>query len=69
MAVAGTPAPVLASLRQSLARALASDAVRSRADGAGFEITPSTPQAVRERMAADTALVQPLIAAGRVAKF
>jgi tripartite-type tricarboxylate transporter receptor subunit TctC len=69
MAVAGTPAPVLATLQQGLAVALASSAVRSRAEGAGFDITPSSPQAVRERMAADTALVQPLIAAGRVAKF
>lgn len=69
MAVAGTPVSVLATLQQGLAVALASKAVRSRAEGAGFDITPSNPQAVRERMAADTALVQPLIAAGRVAKF
>ena len=69
MAVAGTPAPVLASLQQGMATALASEAVLSRALSAGFEITPSTPQAVRERMAADTALVRPLIAAGRIAKI
>ena len=69
MAVAGTPAPVLAALQQGMATALASEAVLSRALSAGFEITPSTPQAVRERMAADTALVRPLIAAGRIAKI
>jgi tripartite-type tricarboxylate transporter receptor subunit TctC len=67
MAVAGTPAPLLAQLRQDIAGALASAAVRSRAADAGFEITPSTPQAVHDRMAADSALVRPLIAAGRVA--
>jgi len=69
MAVAGTPAPVLASLRLGIGQALASDAVLSRAETAGFEITPSTPQAVRERVAADTAMVGPLIAAGRIARF
>ena len=69
MAVAGTPAPVLASLQLGIGKALASDAVLSRAETAGFEITPSTPQAVRERVAADTAMVGPLIAAGRIARF
>jgi len=66
MARAGTPAPVLTTLQLSLAEALASPAVRSRAEAAGFDITPSTAQAVRDRMAAETATVQPLIAAGRV---
>lgn len=69
MAVAGTPPPVLSALQQGLAQALASDAVRSRADAAGFEITPSTAQGVRDRMAAESALVRPLIAAGRVVKL
>jgi tripartite-type tricarboxylate transporter receptor subunit TctC len=67
--VAGTPAPVLAALQQGIGQALASDAVRSRAENAGFEITPSTPQAVRERMQADSAMVRPLIAAGRIARY
>ena len=66
MTRAGTPSPVLTTLQLSLAQALASAAVRSRAEAAGFDITPSTAQAVRERMAAETAAVQPLIAAGRV---
>ena len=69
MAVAATPAPVLAALQHGIGLALASDAVRSRAEAAGFEITPSTPQAVRDRMAADTATVRPLIAAGRISKL
>lgn len=66
MARAGTPADVLTTLQLSLAQALASHAVRSRAEAAGFDITPSSAQAVRERMAAETATVQPLITAGRV---
>jgi tripartite-type tricarboxylate transporter receptor subunit TctC len=69
MAVAGTPASVLAALQQGIGKALASDAVRHRAESTGFEITPSTPQAVRERMQADSAMVRPLIAAGRIARF
>jgi tripartite-type tricarboxylate transporter receptor subunit TctC len=69
MTVAGTPAPVLAALQQGLGKALASDAVRHRAETAGFEITPSAPQAVRERMQADSAMVRPLIAAGRIARY
>ena len=69
MTVAGTPAPVLAALQQGIGQALASDAVRKRADNAGFEITPSTPQAVRERMQADVDLVRPLIAAGRISRY
>ena len=69
MAVAATPAPVLAALQHGIGLALASDAVRSRAEAAGFEITPSTPQAVRDRMAADTATVRPLIAAGRISRL
>jgi tripartite-type tricarboxylate transporter receptor subunit TctC len=69
MAVAATPAPVLAALQQGIGQALASDAVRKRAENAGFEITPSSPQAVRERMQADSAMVLPLIAAGRIARY
>jgi tripartite-type tricarboxylate transporter receptor subunit TctC len=69
MTVAGTPAPVLAALQQGIGQALASDAVRKRAENAGFEITPSSPQAVRERMQADSAMVRPLIAAGRIARY
>jgi tripartite-type tricarboxylate transporter receptor subunit TctC len=67
--VADTPAPVLAALQQGIGKALASDTVRGRAENAGFEITPSTPQAVRERMQADSAMVRPLIAAGRIARY
>ena len=43
-------------------RALGTTEVRARAEQAGFEITPSTPQALRERIEADVALYAPLVA-------
>jgi tripartite-type tricarboxylate transporter receptor subunit TctC len=67
MAVAGTPAPVVEKLQRDIAGVLGQAEVRDRAAQAGFEITPSTPQAVRERMQADTAQYAPLVAEGRIA--
>lgn len=67
--VAGTPEPVLAKLQADLAQALQQPALRARAEQAGFELTPSTPQALVERMLADTALYAPLVAAGRIARY
>jgi tripartite-type tricarboxylate transporter receptor subunit TctC len=69
MAVAGTPPEVVAQLQRDIAAALATAEVRGRAEQAGFEITPSTPQALRERMQADTALYAPLVSEGRIAKI
>jgi tripartite-type tricarboxylate transporter receptor subunit TctC len=69
MAVAGTPAPVIEQLRRDIAAALGDAEVRSRAENAGFEITASTPQALRERIAADTALYAPLVSEGRIARL
>jgi tripartite-type tricarboxylate transporter receptor subunit TctC len=69
VAVAGTPPVVLERLQHDLGEALASDEVRGRAEQAGFEITPSTAQALRERIEADTALYAPLISEGRVARM
>ena len=69
VAVAGTPPEVVDQLRRDLAAALASPEVRSRAEQAGFEITPSTPQAVRERIDADTALYAPLVNEGRLQRL
>lgn len=69
VAVAGTPAPVLDRLQHDITGALAETPVRRAADQAGFELIPSTPQAVRERIEADTALVRPLLAEGRIARF
>ena len=69
LAVAGTPAPVLAQLEQDIAAALAAPEVRQPTEQAGFELTPSTPQALRERMLADAALYAPLVAEGRIARL
>jgi tripartite-type tricarboxylate transporter receptor subunit TctC len=69
VAVAGTPAPVLRGLQQDIAAVLDSPEVRSRAGTAGFEITPSTPQAVLDRVQADMAQVRPLIAEGRLTQL
>lgn len=67
--VAGTPQPVQDQLQRDLVAAMGSPDVRSRADQAGFEITPSTPRALRERIDADVALYAPLVAEGRVARL
>jgi tripartite-type tricarboxylate transporter receptor subunit TctC len=69
VAVAGTPAPVLEQLQADLRRALASPEVLQRAQTAGFEITPSTPQALRQRIDADVATYRPLVSEGRVARL
>ncbi|MBN8492526.1 MAG: tripartite tricarboxylate transporter substrate binding protein [Burkholderiales bacterium] len=65
--VAGTPAPLLERLQHDIVLALNQPEVRRQAAQAGFEITPSSPQALRERMAADRALYAPLVSEGRVA--
>jgi tripartite-type tricarboxylate transporter receptor subunit TctC len=67
--VAGTPPATLEQLQRDIVAALASAEVRKRAEQAGFEITPSTPQALRERIAADSALYEPLVVEGRVARL
>lgn len=69
VARAGTPAPVLEQLQRDIAAALGAPDVVLRAELAGFEITPSTPQALRERIAADRAAVAPLVAEGRIARM
>jgi tripartite-type tricarboxylate transporter receptor subunit TctC len=67
--VAGTPADTLAQLQRDIVAALGHAEVLKRAEQAGFEITPSTPQALRERIAADSALYGPLVSEGRVARL
>ena len=69
VAPAGTPAVVLAQLQDDLQAALAAPELRQRTEQAGFELTPGTPQAMRERMAADLALVKPLLDEGRITRF
>jgi tripartite-type tricarboxylate transporter receptor subunit TctC len=67
--VAGTPQPVADQLQRDLLAAIDTPDVKARADQAGFELTPSTPQALRERIAADVALYRPLVAEGRIARI
>jgi tripartite-type tricarboxylate transporter receptor subunit TctC len=69
VAVAATPAPVVAQLQRDIVAVLGTPEVRSRAAQAGFEITPSSPQALRNRMRSDLALYAPLISEGRVAQI
>ena len=69
VAVAGTPAPVVDQLQRDILAVLGLAEVRDRATLAGFEITPSTPQALRDRIHADIALYAPLVAEGRIAQI
>ena len=69
MTVAETPRPVIERLQRDIATALAAGEVRRRAEQAGFELTPSTPRAVVERMALDRALYAPLVSEGRIARL
>ncbi len=68
VARAGTPAPILEQLHRDLMQTLASDAVRERIEGAGFQLAPSTPQQMRDLIAADAALYLPLVREGRVSR-
>lgn len=52
-AVEGTPAPVLARLRQSLDETLAEPAVKQRFASAAMEIIPTSAAAFQQRMVAD----------------
>jgi len=69
VAVARTAPPVVEQLRRDIARVLDIADVRSRAENAGFEITPSTPEALSARIEADIALYTPLIREGRIARL
>jgi tripartite-type tricarboxylate transporter receptor subunit TctC len=69
VALAGTPAPVLQQLQADIAAAMANPELRSRTEAAGFELTPSTPQALLERVEADMAAYRPLFTEGRIARL
>jgi tripartite-type tricarboxylate transporter receptor subunit TctC len=56
MAPAGTPAPAIARLNAALNAALADGSVRARLVQAGADPVSSTPEAVAERMRAETAM-------------
>jgi tripartite-type tricarboxylate transporter receptor subunit TctC len=69
VALAGTPAPLLEQLLRDLTTAMTRPEVLARTQQAGFEITPSTPQGLRDRIEADLALVRPLLAEGRISRL
>jgi tripartite-type tricarboxylate transporter receptor subunit TctC len=64
--VAGTPVALLQTIQGAVAEALAAATVRSRIEGAGFEVTPSTPREMTALVQADTALYTTLVRQGRV---
>ena len=69
MAVAGTPAAIVDKLRHDVVAALGTTEVLGRAAQAGFDITPSTSQGLRDRIQADIALYAPLVSEGRVSQL
>jgi tripartite-type tricarboxylate transporter receptor subunit TctC len=69
VALAGTPPDLLAQLQRDIVAAIDADEVRTRIEALGFELTPSTPQQMRERIDADLALVAPLVRTGRVSRL
>jgi tripartite-type tricarboxylate transporter receptor subunit TctC len=69
VALAGTPPALLAQLQRDIVAAIDADEVRARIEALGFELTPSTPQEMRERIDADLALYAPLVRAGRVSRL
>lgn len=68
VAPAGVPAALLERLHKDLVAAIDSPEVRQRIETLGFELTPGTPQQLRQRVEADVALYAPLIRDGRVSK-
>ena len=69
VALAGTPAPVLAQLQRDITAVMDHPDVHRLGELTGFEITPSSPQGLRERIAADVAAYRPLVDEGRIARF
>lgn len=64
--VAGTPPAVVDALQRDVVAALLAPDVRSRIEGAGFDLAPLTPQALRALIAADGAEYAVLVREGRV---
>lgn len=62
----GTPPALLAVLERDLAAALEAPALRQAAAQAGFDITSSSPEGLRERVLADRARYEALVREGRV---
>ncbi len=62
----GTPPEVLAAVQRDVVATLRAPDVRARIEGAGFDLAPLTPQALRALIAADTAEYAVLVREGRV---
>jgi tripartite-type tricarboxylate transporter receptor subunit TctC len=65
---AGTPQALVDHIHADLLAALMEDEVRNRIEGAGFQLAPSTPQQMRDLIAADSAEYAVLVREGRVQK-
>jgi len=61
-----TPPAVIDVLQRDVVAALRAPDVRSRIEGAGFDLAPLTPQALRALIAADSAEYAVLVREGRV---
>jgi tripartite-type tricarboxylate transporter receptor subunit TctC len=66
LGVAGTPEPILDRIHRQTLAALNNPDIRSRIEAAGFDVLPSTPAQLVERIRRDTATYSPLVASGRV---
>ena len=64
--VAGTPPAVIDALQRDVVAALLAPEVRARIEGAGFDLAPLTPQALRALIASDRAEYAVLVREGRV---
>ena len=68
VARAGTPAPLLEQIHRDVLTALMEDGARTRIEGAGFQLAPSTPQQMHDLIVADSAEYSVLVREGRVQK-
>lgn len=69
VAPAGVHETVLQQLQRDLLAAIDAPEVRQRIPALGFELTPSTPRQMRERIEADLAIYAPLVREGRVSRL
>lgn len=69
VALAGTPPPLVEQLQRELVAAIDSAEVRERIAPLGFELTPSSPRELRERVESDLALYTPLLREGRLQRI
>ncbi|MDH5286700.1 MAG: tripartite tricarboxylate transporter substrate binding protein [Betaproteobacteria bacterium] len=66
LGVAGTPEPILDRIHKQTLAALNTPEIRARIEAAGFDVLPSTPAQLVERIRRDVATYTPLVASGRV---